>query len=124
MKPLNLILPITVAVFVAGAYLAGRYVGDYDAQKIHALAGKLQASSESANLLYIAGAVADLLKDSKSSDALRVLEQYARVQAPAVDACLKASDCSWWAAATEERRVALQRYVKTYGGTDATQSTK
>ena len=124
MKALNLILPIAVAVSVAGAYFAGRYVGDYDAQKMHARAGGLQVSSERADRLYIAGRVADLLKDSKSLDALRVLEQFARLDAPAVDECMKASDCSWWIAASEERRIALERYVKAYGGSEATRSTK
>ena len=124
MKPLKFILPIAVAVSVAGAYLAGRYVGEYDAQKLHARAGKLQALSESASQLYIVGAVADLLKDAKSLDALRVLEQYARVQAPAVDACLKAPNCSWWVAASDERRISLERYVKAYGGAEAARSTK
>ena len=124
MKALNLILPIAAAVSVTGAYFAGHYVGSYDAQKMHVRANGLQDSSERADRLYFAGKIADLLRDSKSVDALRVLEQFARIDAPAVDKCMKASDCSWWIAATQERRTALDRYVKAYSGSEANQSTK
>lgn len=115
MKALTLILPFTVAAAIAGAFFAGRYVGSYDAEKLHARSLQFQAAFESADRLYIVGFVADLLKSSKSDEALRALEQYAQIQAPAVQACLKAPGCSWWVAGSEERRTVLERYVNTYG---------
>jgi hypothetical protein len=115
MKALNLILPFSVAIAVSGAFFAGRYIGEYDAEKLHAGSLQLQLATESADRLYIVGAVADLLKNSKSAEALRALEQYAKVQAPAVQECLKAADCSCWVAASEEHRAALKRYVSIYG---------
>lgn len=119
MKALNLVLPVAVAASIAGAFIAGRYVGGYDAERLHVRSKELQFASESADRLYIVGAVADLLKDSKSSEALHALERYAQVQVPQVEKCLKTPACSWWLAASEEHRAALRRYVNIYGGVPA-----
>ena len=124
MKALNLVLPLVVAASIAGAFFAGRYVGSYDAQQVHARATGLTVASESADRLYIAGGLADLLKNSKSLDALRVVEQYARVQAPTVGECLNTPGCSGWIASSEERRTALKRYVNTYGGSESSGGVK
>ena len=124
MKTLRLLLPLSVAVAIAGAYFAGRYVGDYDSKKLHARALQLETATESADRLYVAGAVADLLRNSKSAEALQVLEQYASIQAPAVNECLKSPSCSGWVAVSEERRTALKRYARTYGGSTASNDSK
>jgi hypothetical protein len=122
MKALNFVLPVAVAASIAGAFFAGRYVGGYDAERRHVRSQELQHASESADRLYVVGATADLLKDSKPSEAIRTLEQYAQVQAPRVEQCLKSPACSWWLAASEEHRVALRRYVNIYGGVAASGS--
>jgi hypothetical protein len=122
MKALNFVLPVAVAASISGAFFAGRYVGSYDAEKLHVRSDDLQHASESAERLYVAGVTADLLKDSKPSEALHTLEQYAQVQVPRVELCLKSPACSWWLAASEEHRVALRRYVNIYGGAAASGS--
>lgn len=83
MKVANFLLPVVVT-----AYLAGQYVGRLDAERHLAQTFPLQAASESADRLFIAGAVADFLKDAQPAEALRITQQYASVQADTVKACL------------------------------------
>ena len=124
MKAASIFLPVVVVTAVIGAYLAGQYVGRSDAERRFALVGKLLASSQSSDSLFIAGTIADLLKESKPSEALRVTEQFAGLQASALQECLSQASCSWWAAATEEHRTRLRDLVAKYGGSASASNVK
>ena len=115
MKPATVILPLTVGLAIVGAFFAGRYVGAYDAGKLHARGAQLQFASERADRLHFSGAIAGLLRESKTAEALRVVEQQARVDAPAVQECLQASGCKRWVSASEERSEVLKHYADVYG---------
>ena len=116
MKVANFLLPAAVIAAVVTAYWAGQYVGRLDAERHLAQTSPLQVASESADRLFIAGAVADFLKDARPTEALRVAEQYASVQADTVKACLAQPECSGWVASTGERRARLLALVGRYGG--------
>ena len=96
MNVTSLVLYVSVAAALAGAYIAGRYVGTSDAERIYAQVAHVQSASNSSNTLYFAGSVAELIQADKSAEALRVVEFYARLQAPAVSECLAEASCAFW----------------------------
>ena len=115
MKITSLVLYSAVATSIVGAFFAGRYVGTADADRRHAQVTRIQAASNSSNNLYIAGSLAELLQAGKSTDALLVAEQYARLQVSTVSECLNEPSCAFWAAASEVRRTRMKDLVVTYG---------
>jgi len=114
MRITSIVIPVLVASSVCGAFFAGRYIGEYDAEKRHSLSAKTEPAFYASGTLQIVGAAIDLLHDSKSSEATRVLERYAKLQVPVVAECLNSPECSPWVAPTTESRATLQRYVGAY----------
>ena len=115
MKIPSLVLYTSIATAIVGAFFAGQYMGRIDAEKLYARVVRVQTGAESTDSLYIAGAVADLLRDAKPSEALRVVEQYAQLRAPSVADCIAAPDCAWWAASSVERQTRIKGLVAKYG---------
>ena len=114
MRFTSIVIPVLVASSICGAYFAGRYIGEYDAEKLHSSSAKTEPAFCASGTLQIVGAAIDFLHDSKSPEATRVLEQYAKLQVPAVAECLKSPECSPWVAPTSDSRATLQRYVAAY----------
>ena len=122
MRATSVILPVLVVAAVGGAFLAGNYIGSYDAQKRASASAHTAVAQQSARDLLILGKVADLLHESNSLEALQVLEQFARLQVPAVTECLGSRECEWWLPRAKEAQEALRRYLSTYGATPAAQT--
>lgn len=114
MKASSFIPPFVVIAVAGCAYFAGQYVGRSDTERRLAQADQLQRSTESADRLFIAGAVAEYLKAGQSDEALRVTEQYAGLQASVVKECLANPGCSGWIASTDERRNRLKALAERY----------
>ena len=107
---------------MGGAFFAGNYIGSYDAQKRASASAHTAVAQQNARDLLIFGKVVDLLHESKSPEALQVLEQFARLQVPAVAECLGSRECEWWLPQAKETQEALRRYVSAYGATPAGQT--
>jgi len=107
----SLILPVVVLSAICGSFLAGHYIGRYDAEKHHSAAMKLLQAVESANNLRVFASTASFLRESKYDQAVRVLDQFAELQVPATVECLGSANCAWLVAPTAESREALQRLV-------------
>ena len=108
MKITSLVLYGAVTISIVGAFFAGRYIGTTDADQRYAQTTRVQAASTRSDILYIAGSLAELLRAGKSTDALRIVEQYARLQVPSVSECLNEPSCAFWAAASEDRRTRMK----------------
>ncbi|SHM54009.1 hypothetical protein [Rhizobacter sp. OV335] len=115
--PLNL-RPITAvafpaagAIFIGGAFFAGHYIGRHDAEQRQALATAWEQGADAAEKLRVAESALALLRESKSADAARVLDQYAQRQVQPVSTCFKSPDCATWMAMTAEARTMLQGFV-------------
>ena len=114
MKLATVILCTIVLVAVGGAFLSGRYVGAFDAERRFREASTEIYAADSAQKLYVVGAAAELIRNSQTAEGLRILEQYAQLQAKSVAGCLNSVACTEHFAGTEEYRVRLLALASHY----------
>jgi hypothetical protein len=122
MRATSVLLPVLVVAAVGGAFFAGNYIGSYDAQKRASASAHILVAQQNAHDLFILGKVADLLHESKPTEALQLLEQFARLKVPAVTECLGSRECEWWLPQAKETQEALRRYLSAYGATSGAQT--
>ena len=115
----SLVLYGSVAASIGGAFFAGRYVGAAEANLRSMQVEGVLAAANSSEALYIAGSIAEMLKTGRPGEALTIAEQYARLKAPAVSECLAMPSCTFWAAASEDRRTHMNGLLSTYGAASA-----
>ncbi len=124
MRVASIVLPVLVLSAIGGAFFAGRYIGQYDTEQRYSLVIKMERAADNADKLRIAGAAADMLRNSNPAGAARVLDQYAQVHASSVASCLRLSSCAAWVAPTSESQATLQRYVAAYESPSASKSNR
>jgi hypothetical protein len=91
-----MVMALIVAVGLAGAYYAGQFVGAHDRDKLHAESSETARADESAFRLQVAHATATAIRDGKPTEALRVLDNLAKMNAETVAECLKKPACANW----------------------------
>lgn len=82
---------------VAGAFVAGRYIGSYDTEKKFSTLGADISGQRSVETLFIVNTAIERLRASKVEEANKLLVQYAKLQVPGVLACSKSPMCTAFA---------------------------
>jgi hypothetical protein len=115
MRNHSAVIPALIGLSVAGAYMAGRYVGSYDTEKRLSTLPAEISDQQSVTTLFILNTAIQRLKESKYEEARRVLENYARVQVPSVVACSKSPTCAAFAGKLMPSAGELQRMESSEG---------
>jgi hypothetical protein len=108
-------LPAVVAIAIAGAYLAGRYVGGYDQRKLCAAQQGLLGRSGAVEELQFTSQVLHAVKEGNTAQAERALRMRALMQVSAARACLPDPLCSFFAAPSAESRAKVESYLSEAG---------
>jgi hypothetical protein len=112
MRTSTLVVPILVGVAIAGAYVAGRYVGKHDTIKAtHQIVHELD-SSNTAEVLFMIGAVRERLREGRPADADAVLLKYAALKAPALLDCAEGRTCTQFASGLMPPKEQLQKVLE------------
>jgi len=93
MRITNLILPTTVCLAIAGAYIAGYYMGEFDGREAAAGAVFSLDASRAAEAITLASSVRQALRESKPAKAELVVVRYAALRAPSVVGCHSSPEC-------------------------------
>jgi hypothetical protein len=94
MKVRTLLVPGLAGAAVVAAYFCGVYIGSYDAKKLYANLMEQSHAEESGERLWMMHKAAVLLREKRSDDALRVLDQFSDVYVASVAKCLEAPECA------------------------------
>jgi hypothetical protein len=94
MRVTNFLLAITVCLAIAGAYLAGHYVGEADGREAGADATFNLDALRSAEAFTIANSVRQALRESRPAQAELEVVRYAARKAPSLVACSSSPECA------------------------------
>jgi hypothetical protein len=90
------ILPTTVFLAIVGAFAAGHYIGQIDAQKAGAAAMHSLDASRSAEAFFAVSNARQALRESKPEHVELVLVRYAALHASALLECSSSPSCVAW----------------------------
>ena len=94
MRVTNLILPVTVCLAIAGAFVAGYYVGESDGRDTGAGVAFNREASRSAEAFMLASSVRQALRESKPAQAELVVVRDAALKVPSLLGCQASPDCA------------------------------
>lgn len=94
MRITNFLLAITVCLAIAGAYIAGHYMGESEGREASADATFNLDALRSAEAFMIANSVRQALRESKPAQAELAVVRYAARKAPSLAACSSSPDCA------------------------------
>jgi hypothetical protein len=87
---------VAISVAIVGAFLAGRYIGQHDAEKaIQAGIPRIQAD-HAAEVFKLASSARLALKASMPEQATQILTTWAALKAPALIECRSSPACAAW----------------------------
>jgi hypothetical protein len=119
MRIQSIFLPFVVFVAVVGAFAAGHYIGQFDAQKAAAAASYNFDASRSAEVFMLVSSARQALRESKPMEAERVLVFYAALQAPRLAECSSSPACAAWVGRMMPTKAQLEEVIaaeRTIGG--------
>ena len=94
MRITSLILPVTLAIAIAGGYIAGYSMGESDGLEAGAGATFNVDASRSAEAFALASSVRQALRESKPAQAELAVVRYAALKAPTIVACRATPECA------------------------------
>jgi len=103
------LIPVLVVLSIAAAFVAGKYVGTYDAEQKFSTLGTEISNQTSVETLFMLNSVTVRLRESKFEEANVLLARYAQLQVPGVLACSKSPMCTRFSASHMPSPAELQQ---------------
>jgi hypothetical protein len=94
MKVRTFLVPGLAGAAVVAAYFAGMHVGSDDANKLYSKVMEQSHAEENGERLWMMHKAAVLLREKRSEDALRVLDQFSDIYVASVAECLDVPECA------------------------------
>ena len=108
------LLPLLLVLVAGISFLAGHYIGKYDAEKINIERVKLMGLSASADQLKLYGMLLERAHEGRLDAVVRMLEASANAESSRAAACLASALCAFLSASTPEAKSQLQSLVVKY----------
>ena len=114
----SILLPAVVVAAIGGAFWAGHFIAQRDAEKASRNAVlAVSAQDDAASFAVVSGARA-ALKEGRPAQANLVLLNYAALKASALIECRKSVECAGWAGAIMPSAAALTEAIAAAGAAE------